>query len=203
MAEGSLYDPELAALAIKQARGDLVEAVFLLRAYRATLPRLGYSRAAGHRAHARGSGASRRPSRTCRAARCSARPTTTRSACSTSRCARAARRRSRAAGRDGAAMRRRHVPRVLDLLDAEGLIETRDPAAAIPSRRDLTREPLTLPGAARGAAAEARRAATKASCWRWATRRSAATRTAIRSPARSASARSRWSWCPRNWAFAI
>ncbi|TDQ84138.1 alpha-D-ribose 1-methylphosphonate 5-triphosphate synthase subunit PhnI [Dongia mobilis] len=39
MSEGSLYDPELAALAIKQARGDLVEAVFLLRAYRTTLPR--------------------------------------------------------------------------------------------------------------------------------------------------------------------
>ena len=33
MTEGSLYDPELAALAIKQARGDLVEAIFLLRAY--------------------------------------------------------------------------------------------------------------------------------------------------------------------------
>ena len=43
MTEGSLYDPELAALAIKQASGDLVEAIFLLRAYRTTLPRLGYT----------------------------------------------------------------------------------------------------------------------------------------------------------------
>ena len=43
MTEGSLYDPELAALAIKQAAGDLVEAIFLLRAFRATLPRLGYT----------------------------------------------------------------------------------------------------------------------------------------------------------------
>ncbi len=43
MAEGSLYDPDLAALAIKQARGDLIEAVFLIRAYRTTLPRLGGS----------------------------------------------------------------------------------------------------------------------------------------------------------------
>lgn len=43
MSEGSLYDPDLAALAIKQARGDLIEAIFLLRAYRTTLPRLGYS----------------------------------------------------------------------------------------------------------------------------------------------------------------
>jgi alpha-D-ribose 1-methylphosphonate 5-triphosphate synthase subunit PhnI len=44
MAEGSLYDPDLAALAIKQARGDLIEAVFLIRAYRTTLPRFGSSR---------------------------------------------------------------------------------------------------------------------------------------------------------------
>ena len=44
MAEGSLFDPDLAALAIKQARGDLIEAVFLIRAYRTTLPRLAGSR---------------------------------------------------------------------------------------------------------------------------------------------------------------
>jgi alpha-D-ribose 1-methylphosphonate 5-triphosphate synthase subunit PhnI len=39
MGEGSLYDEELAALAIKQSAGDLLEAIFLLRAYRTTLPR--------------------------------------------------------------------------------------------------------------------------------------------------------------------
>lgn len=43
MTEGSLYDRKLAALAIKQAAGDLIEAVFLVRAYRTTLPRFGYS----------------------------------------------------------------------------------------------------------------------------------------------------------------
>ena len=43
MSEGALYDTELAALAIKQASGDLVEAIFLLRAYRTTLPRFAYS----------------------------------------------------------------------------------------------------------------------------------------------------------------
>jgi alpha-D-ribose 1-methylphosphonate 5-triphosphate synthase subunit PhnI len=43
MCEGSLYDEDLAALAIKQAAGDLIEAIFLLRAYRSTLPRLGES----------------------------------------------------------------------------------------------------------------------------------------------------------------
>ncbi len=44
MAEASLYDRALAALAVKQSRGDMIEAIFLLRAYRTTLPRFGYSR---------------------------------------------------------------------------------------------------------------------------------------------------------------
>ena len=43
MAEASLHDRSLGALAIKQARGDMIEAIFLLRAYRTTLPRFGYS----------------------------------------------------------------------------------------------------------------------------------------------------------------
>ncbi|GGD21113.1 carbon-phosphorus lyase complex subunit PhnI [Aureimonas glaciei] len=43
MAEGSLYDVELAAMAVRQSRGDLIEAIFLLRAYRTTLPRFGAS----------------------------------------------------------------------------------------------------------------------------------------------------------------
>lgn len=45
MAEGSLYDPHLAALALKQAAGDQIEAIFLLRAYRTTLARFGYTQA--------------------------------------------------------------------------------------------------------------------------------------------------------------
>ena len=43
MAEGACHDRGLAALAIKQARGDLIEAAFLLRAYRTTLARFGAS----------------------------------------------------------------------------------------------------------------------------------------------------------------
>ncbi|OYX14026.1 MAG: carbon-phosphorus lyase complex subunit PhnI [Rhizobiales bacterium 32-66-8] len=43
MAEGSLYDRRLAALALKQARGDMIEAIFLVRAFRTTLPRFGAS----------------------------------------------------------------------------------------------------------------------------------------------------------------
>ena len=39
MSEGGLHAPRLAALAVKQAQGDTVEAAFLLRAYRSTLER--------------------------------------------------------------------------------------------------------------------------------------------------------------------
>ncbi|MEO1104222.1 MAG: carbon-phosphorus lyase complex subunit PhnI, partial [Pseudomonadota bacterium] len=43
MAEGSLYDRTLAALALKQSAGEMIEAIFLIRAYRTTLPRFGTS----------------------------------------------------------------------------------------------------------------------------------------------------------------
>lgn len=43
MMEGSVYDRRLAALALKQAQGDAFEAIFLLRAFRTTLPRFAVS----------------------------------------------------------------------------------------------------------------------------------------------------------------
>ena len=43
MGEGSFYAPEYAALALKQAEGDVFEAAFILRAFRATLSRRYYS----------------------------------------------------------------------------------------------------------------------------------------------------------------
>ena len=43
MAEGALYDRRAAVQAIKQAQGDLVEAIFLIRAFRTTLKRFGNS----------------------------------------------------------------------------------------------------------------------------------------------------------------
>lgn len=43
MQEGSLLDADLAALALKQAAGDSMEAIFLLRAFRTTLPRFDYA----------------------------------------------------------------------------------------------------------------------------------------------------------------
>jgi len=44
MSESSLYSEELAALAIKQTEGNSEEAVFVLRAYRSTLPRKHYTK---------------------------------------------------------------------------------------------------------------------------------------------------------------
>lgn len=43
MSEASLYSTQLASIAIKQGEGSMEEAVFLLRSYRSTLPRLYYS----------------------------------------------------------------------------------------------------------------------------------------------------------------
>ena len=147
MTEGSVYDPELAALAIKQASGDLVEAIFLLRAYRATLPRLG----------------STVPLDTARMAldrRISATfkdlpggqvlgPTYDYTQ-------RLLDFRLLAEGADGAAGRcaggeagvpspAATTPRVVDLLNHEGLIETRPAPPGDPVPRDLTREPLRFP----------------------------------------------------------
>ena len=43
MSEGSLYSPEIAAIALKQAEGDPMEAAYLVRAFRSTAPRAGFS----------------------------------------------------------------------------------------------------------------------------------------------------------------
>jgi alpha-D-ribose 1-methylphosphonate 5-triphosphate synthase subunit PhnI len=77
MGEGSLYAPDLAAMAVKQAAGDTLEAAFLLRAYRTTRPRLG-TRSPSRRSRCASSEGSRRPSRMSREARFSAPRTTTR-----------------------------------------------------------------------------------------------------------------------------
>ncbi len=138
MAEGSLYDPDLAALAIKQARGDLIEAVFLIRAYRTTLPRFAASIPVDTAAMA----IDRRISATFKdlpggqvlgptfdythrlldfalAAESDVPPAATAPANSAP------------------------VPHVTGFLDRDGLIETAPPSAAVPP--DLTREPLELP----------------------------------------------------------
>ena len=43
MGEGGLYAPEIASAAFKQAAGDTLEAAFLVRAYRSSVPRIGTS----------------------------------------------------------------------------------------------------------------------------------------------------------------
>jgi alpha-D-ribose 1-methylphosphonate 5-triphosphate synthase subunit PhnI len=43
MGEGGLWAPEVAARALRQAEGDIIEASHLVRSFRSTLPRLGYT----------------------------------------------------------------------------------------------------------------------------------------------------------------
>jgi alpha-D-ribose 1-methylphosphonate 5-triphosphate synthase subunit PhnI len=151
MTEGSVYDEDLAALAIKQAAGDLVEAIFLLRAYRTTLPRFGYTQPIDTEAMQ----VERRISATFKdvpggqllgatydytqrlldfalLADSDAHGDTAASAASSSS--------SQTAGSEVEAM-----PRVVTLLDKEGLIEQERPTPNAPEPGDLSREPLAFP----------------------------------------------------------
>lgn len=148
MSEGSVYDPELAALAIKQAAGDLVEAVFLLRAYRTTLPRLGTTLPldTAHMA------VDRRVSATFKDLPGGQilGPTSdyTQRLLDFSLMADGAEPvgATDAVGQAPAASAANGpMPRVVDLLNQEGLIEARAPAAGDPAPKDLTREPLRFP----------------------------------------------------------
>jgi alpha-D-ribose 1-methylphosphonate 5-triphosphate synthase subunit PhnI len=137
MTEGSVYDPDLAALALRQASGDTVEAVFLLRAFRATLPRLGYSEPLD-------TGAMRlwrRISATFKDLPGGQvlGPTYD----YTQRLLDFAVQESKpAAEADSVA---EPTPRVVDLLDREGLIEAQAPAEGDPDPDDLTQQPLSFP----------------------------------------------------------
>ena len=145
MTEGSLHDRELAALAVKQARGDLIEAIFLLRAYRTTLPRLGTSLPLD-------------TDRMIVERRISAifkdlpggqilGPTFD----YTHRLLDFELAEARSDEPSAPAMRREapeapdSLPRVVELLDREGLIEGESPGDGGGHVGDLTREPLTLP----------------------------------------------------------
>ncbi len=162
MTEGSVYDPELAAIAIAQAQGDLVEAVFLVRAFRTTLPRLCATvPIATERMHVQRrisatfkdvpggqllgptfdyshrlidfAGADGEPAKIVRAADAAADrapdwPTGDDTAVAT-----------------GAVVDVATLPRVLDVLDREGLIETNRVSLSDELADDLTREPLAFP----------------------------------------------------------
>lgn len=146
MSEGSLYDRDLAALAIKQASGDLVEAIFLLRAYRTTLPRL-IATVPVDTARMR---MSRRISATFKDLPGGQilGPTYdyTQRLLDFSLAAEAMHSTDeiRLAGADVAA-EPEHAPPALDFLNAEGLIEKELPSDGDPAPGDLTREPLRFP----------------------------------------------------------
>ena len=141
MTEGSLYDPDLAALAIKQARGDLIEAIFLVRAYRTTLPRFGHSQPMDTGAmtierrisatfkdlpggQIRGPTSAPPPPRPDRAPAGETPPH---------------------AGRAPAGRAGEPIPRVSSLLGQQGLIEPAAAAAPGTEPGDLTRDPLAFP----------------------------------------------------------
>jgi alpha-D-ribose 1-methylphosphonate 5-triphosphate synthase subunit PhnI len=142
MTEGSLYDRELAALAVKQAQGDLVEAIFLLRAYRTTLTRFfatqpidttqmtverrisaAFKDIPGGQILGPTFDYTHRLLDFSLAANDGANPPPPRDGATT-----------------GSA-----VPRVVDILNREGMVERFPPTDTAPG--DLTRQPLTLPAA--------------------------------------------------------
>jgi alpha-D-ribose 1-methylphosphonate 5-triphosphate synthase subunit PhnI len=145
MTEGSVYDPELAALAIKQSAGDLVEAIFLLRAYRATLPRLAYTEAIDTGRMV----LSRRVSATFKDL-----PGGQLLGPTYDYTQRLLDFSLLATGAEPAADTSTHVaapapseaaPRVIDLLNHEGLVEDQTVPAGDPEPFDLTRQPLRFP----------------------------------------------------------
>jgi alpha-D-ribose 1-methylphosphonate 5-triphosphate synthase subunit PhnI len=141
MTEGSCYDRTLAALAIKQARGDLVEAIFLLRAYRTTLPRFGDSEPLDTSRMA----AERRISSTFKDVPGGQvlGPTYdyTHRLLDFSLMANGERPAAPTAPVDAA----QDLPRVGDILEREGMLEPPPPADAGAPSQDITRTPLTLP----------------------------------------------------------
>lgn len=143
MGEGSLYDPQLAALAIKQASGDLVEAIFLLRAYRTTLPRLGVSLPldTGRMALRRRISATFKdlPGGQILG------PTYDYTQRLLDFALAAAGGVASAPAEIAGAAVPDTMPRVTDLLDNEGLIEQELPPPGDPEPPDLTREPLSFP----------------------------------------------------------
>ncbi|MBS4046789.1 MAG: carbon-phosphorus lyase complex subunit PhnI [Alphaproteobacteria bacterium] len=139
MTEGSVYDPDLAALALKQSRGDQVEAIFLLRAYRTTLPRLAVSLPIET-----GSMKVSRRISSCFKDMPGGQllgPTFD----YTHRLIDFALEAESTPQAEGKGQLADHLPQVVDLLNAEGLIERELPDADDAAVGDLTREPLMFP----------------------------------------------------------
>jgi alpha-D-ribose 1-methylphosphonate 5-triphosphate synthase subunit PhnI len=145
MTEGSVYDEELAALAIKQAAGDLVEAIFLLRAYRTTLPRFGYTVPLDTEAML----TERRISAAFKdipgGQMLGGTYDYTQRLLDFSLLAEGGPRTANAGAPSASAAPQEAMPRVLALLDKEGLIEQEKQHADAPEPGDLSREPLMFP----------------------------------------------------------
>lgn len=154
MNEGSLYDPDLAALALKQAQGDVIEAAFLMRAYRTTLPRFGSSEPLDTAAMA----IRRRVSATYKDLPGGQvlGPTYDYTHRLFDFALMEEERQSAVGGRQSSAERPHsplptadcldaHMPRVPDILGAEGLMEPETPPEGDPRPFDLTREPVSFP----------------------------------------------------------
>ena len=138
MTEGSLYDPELAARAILQAQGDVLEAITLVRSYRTTLPRFGYTLPAD----TAGLAPQRRISATFKDL-----PGGQQLGATFDYTHRLFTDRETGGPRAGsAAAPETDMPRVTDLLGASALIEPdHAPGAGDPEPGDLTREPTIFP----------------------------------------------------------
>ncbi|MEW9581627.1 carbon-phosphorus lyase complex subunit PhnI [Paraburkholderia sp. DGU8] len=148
MTEGSVYDEDLAALAIKQAAGDLVEAIFLLRAYRTTLPRFGYTQPLDTEAMV----VERRISATFKdvpgGQLLGATYDYTQRLLDFTLMAEAQAAGNHAdmsAERERVAAKPEAMPRVVTLLNKEGLIEQESPTPGAAEPGDVTREPLSFP----------------------------------------------------------
>ncbi|PCE22885.1 carbon-phosphorus lyase complex subunit PhnI [Paraburkholderia acidicola] len=147
MTEGSVYDEELAALAIKQAAGDLVEAIFLLRAYRTTLPRFGYTCAVEteHMQIARRISATFKDVPGGQLLGATYDYTQRLLDFALLADSDAASSDPAIAPRTSAHAPSEPMPRVVTLLDREGLIEQETPSPDAPEPGDLSREPLAFP----------------------------------------------------------
>ncbi|MBD0860192.1 carbon-phosphorus lyase complex subunit PhnI [Gordonia sp. zg691] len=136
MTEGSLYDPELAGRALVQAQGDVLEAITLIRSYRTTLPRFGYSEPVD-------TGAlppQRRVSATYKDL-----PGGQQLGATFDYTHRLFTERDTAGPESAGDTGDAHMPRVTDLLAGGDLIEPAEPGPLDPEPVDITRDPTTFP----------------------------------------------------------
>ncbi|MCA0418952.1 MAG: carbon-phosphorus lyase complex subunit PhnI [Proteobacteria bacterium] len=141
MNEGSLYDQDLAALALKQSQGDVIEAAFLMRAYRTTLPRFGSSEPLDTAAMA----IRRRVSATYKDLPGGQVLGPTYDYTHRLFDFTLMDEGGEAAPRSAPAPLDTTMPRVPDILGAEGLMEAEEPPEGDPRPFDLTRDPVSFP----------------------------------------------------------